>query len=132
MDSLDRVVRIGLLFDQYAPLLTGHQREAIDLYYLQNWSLQEIAEAWSTSRQAVHDLISRTVRALEDYESRLGLEARERATRSALEECARAIREARAAAGRDSELTLKMLAAVAATLDGLLNRDSENETSFRE
>ena len=84
LDELERVVRIGLLYDHYGPLLTAHQREAIDLHYLQNWSLQEIAETWATSRQAVHDLVKRAVHLLESYERRLGLEVRERRNRDAL------------------------------------------------
>ena len=123
MDDLDRVVRIGLLFDYYAPLLTPRQREAIDLYYLQNWSLGEIAAAWATSRQAVHDLITRTVRALEEYEGLLGLQAHERKSRAALLECVRTIGEAKTAVGRDDVRARELLDAAAAGLDDLLNQE---------
>ena len=72
MKSQDRV-RAGLLFDVYGPLLTEHQQEVWQLYYLEDWSLAEIGAAQQVSRAAVHDLLDRTQKLLEDYEARLGL-----------------------------------------------------------
>lgn len=72
MKSQDRV-RAGLLFDVYGPLLTEHQQEVWQLYYLEDWSLAEIGTAQQVSRAAVHDLLDRTQKLLEDYEARLGL-----------------------------------------------------------
>lgn len=66
-------MRAGLLFDIYGPLLTEHQQELWQLYYLEDWSLAEIGEAHQISRAAVHDSLERTEKLLEDYESRLGL-----------------------------------------------------------
>ena len=120
LGDLERVVRVGLLYDQYGPLLTAHQREAVELYYLQNWSLQEIAETWSTSRQAVHDLIGRSVHLLEDYETRLGLEARERRNRLALSACLDRLREALDAVGEDRAKARESLQAAEAALNDLL------------
>ena len=125
LDDLDRVVRVGLLYDQYGPLLTAHQCEAVELYYLQNWSLQEIAEAWSTSRQAVHDLISRSVRLLEGYEARLGLEAREQKNRQALSACLNRIREARDGIDCHQQKARESLAAAEALINGLLGPEDE-------
>lgn len=72
MKSQDRV-RAGLLFDVYGPLLTEHQQEVWQLYYLEDWSLAEIGAAQQVSRAAVYDLLDRTQKLLEDYEARLGL-----------------------------------------------------------
>ena len=72
MASPDRV-RAGLLFDLYGPLLTKHQQDVWQLYYLEDWSLGEIGTAQQVSRAAVHDMLERTQRLLEDYEERLGL-----------------------------------------------------------
>ena len=72
MSPQDRV-RAGLLFDLYGPLLTEHQQDIWQLYYLEDWSLAEIGTEQSISRAAVHDLLERTQRLLEDYEERLGL-----------------------------------------------------------
>jgi len=70
--SRDRV-RAGLLFDLYGPLLTDHQQEIWQLYYLEDWSLAEIGESRGISRSAVYDILDRTEKLLEDYEGRLGL-----------------------------------------------------------
>jgi Uncharacterized protein conserved in bacteria len=67
------MVRTGLLYDFYGGLLTEKQRQAMELYYLENWSLTEIAEKSGVSKQAVHDLIHRSERIIEDLEDKLGL-----------------------------------------------------------
>ncbi len=131
LDDLERIVRIGLLYDYYGPLLTAHQREAINLYYLRNWSLQEIAESWATSRQAVHDLISRAVGMLESYESRLSLEARDRESRSVLQSTLRRLDEARGAVGRDDARVHELLAEVGAALAELLGQAEDSSEDER-
>lgn len=45
----------------------------MELYYADDFSLGEIAEEFSVSRQAVYDNIKRTERLLEDYERKLHL-----------------------------------------------------------
>lgn len=70
---LEKMVRTGLLYDFYGGLLTDKQRRAMELYYLENWSLAEIAEDEGVSRQAVYDLLHRSAHTIEDYERKLGL-----------------------------------------------------------
>jgi len=70
------IAEMALLYDFYGPLLTSKQAEIWDLYYQQDFSLSEIAEQQGISRQAVHDLLKRTEKILENYEQRLGLVAR--------------------------------------------------------
>lgn len=72
MSPQDRV-HAALLFDVYGPLLTEHQQEIWQLYYLEDWSLAEIGTEQGISRAAVHDSLERTQRVLQDYEERLGL-----------------------------------------------------------
>jgi predicted DNA-binding protein YlxM (UPF0122 family) len=73
LDSLQTRSRSLALFERYGALLTDHQRAVLDLYMRSDWSLAEIAAHEGTSRSAVHDIVRRSTRALEDFEQRLGL-----------------------------------------------------------
>jgi uncharacterized protein len=70
---LEELNRINLLFDIYASLLTERQKEALQLYFSDNYSLGEIAGEYKVSRQAVYDLIQRSLNTLEKLETKLGL-----------------------------------------------------------
>ena len=73
LDTLQARGRTLALYERYGPLLTPHQREVVDLYLRNDWSLSEIAAHQKTSRAAVHDIVRRSTRSLQDYEKRLGL-----------------------------------------------------------
>src|SRR5690606_10537383 len=73
MTMLEKTTRINFLFDFYQALLTPKQRSYVTLYYLDDYSLGEIAEEFNISRQAVYDNIKRTESMLEDYEEKLRL-----------------------------------------------------------
>lgn len=68
---LEKTNRMNYLFDFYQSLLTPKQRGYMSLYYLDDYSLGEIAEEYGVSRQAVYDNIKRTEAILEDYEKKL-------------------------------------------------------------
>jgi uncharacterized protein len=68
---LEKTTRLNYLFDFYQTLLTEKQRNYMALYYLDDYSLGEIAEEFQVSRQAVYDNIKRTEAMLEDYEEKL-------------------------------------------------------------
>lgn len=70
---MERLVRTGLLYDFYGGLLTDKQRKVMELYYNEDWSLAEIATKEAVSRQAIHDLLHRSERLMEEYEAKLGL-----------------------------------------------------------
>jgi len=70
---LEKTVRINYLYDFYQVLLTPKQRQYMNLYYLKDYSLGEIAENAQVSRQAVYDNIKRTETMLESYEKALRL-----------------------------------------------------------
>ncbi|HLR75612.1 MAG TPA: putative DNA-binding protein [Virgibacillus sp.] len=70
---LEKTMRLNYLFDFYQTLLTPKQREYMKLYYLEDYSLVEISEYASVSRQAVYDNLKRTEAILESYEEKLRL-----------------------------------------------------------
>jgi len=90
--ALSRRLYINELYDLYGPLLTEKQKEAWELHEFSDFSLSEIAERLGASRQAVHDLISRSRDPLEELEGLLGFHGKE----ETLENEIRSLREAAA------------------------------------
>ncbi len=71
--NIDKMVEIGLLFEQYKELLTDKQREIVALYYEEDYSLGEISENLNVSRQGVYDTLKRSEKILREYEDKLHL-----------------------------------------------------------
>lgn len=71
--ELEKTLQMNTLFSFYGPLLTNKQQEYMKLYYGDDYSLGEIAEAFGISRQAVYDNIRRSETILNDYEEKLHL-----------------------------------------------------------
>lgn len=81
MESLELV----LLFDYYGDLLTERQKTCFDMHFNQDFSLAEIAQELSVSRQAVHDTLSRTEALLRNMEAKTGCVRRDQNCRRAAE-----------------------------------------------
>ena len=88
-------LEISYLLDFYGDVLTDKQRDVMEQYYNDDFSLSEIAENFGISRQGVHDMLTRTAAKLFDMEKRLGMAERFRRMEQGLEECRRAIRDKR-------------------------------------
>lgn len=73
---LAKVVRVAALLDYYGELLTDRQRRFVELHFEEDLSFAEIADQFSVSRQAAHDAVKSAVAALENYEEKLKLLAR--------------------------------------------------------
>lgn len=71
--ELAKTIEMNTLFDFYGPLLTNKQQDYLALYYQQDYSLGEIAQERSVSRQAVYDNIRRSEKILKNYEATLEL-----------------------------------------------------------
>ena len=85
LDRLQARARALALYERYGSLLTDHQRAILELYLAKDWSLAEIAAHEGTSRAAVHDIVRRSTRALQEYDRRLGLLAEAQRRRRAIE-----------------------------------------------
>ena len=77
------------LFDAYGALLTAHQREVCELYYMCDLSLTEIAEQKGISKQSVSDTLAKTRALLDEYEEKLHVQR----MASAAEEAGRRLAE---------------------------------------
>ena len=64
---------IGMLSDLYGGLLTGRQREILDLYYNDDLSLSEVSEECGITRQGVREALKKAEEQLLLYEEQLGL-----------------------------------------------------------
>lgn len=73
MDALEKALEIIELYDLYQALLTDKQKEYLEAYYFDNYSISEISENLNVSRNAVHDQLKKTVKKLYDFEEKLNL-----------------------------------------------------------
>ncbi len=76
MEALAKKEQLNELFDLYGILLSDKQRLYFELYYLEDYSLQEISELYQVSRNAVFDLLKKAKEHLNDYESKLHLKSK--------------------------------------------------------
>ena len=69
---MEEFIRTGWLLGVYGPLLSQRQKDVMDQHFLQDLSLSEIAQNLGITRQAVHELVQRCTKQLEEYEEKLG------------------------------------------------------------
>ena len=69
-------MRYCLLLDFYGEVLSDNQREMMDLYYNEDFSLSEIADEIGITRQGVRDAVRRAEESLDSLEEKLGMIAR--------------------------------------------------------
>ncbi len=70
---MEEFVEQALLFDFYGELLTEHQKRVLEDMVVNDLSISEIADEQGISRQAVHDIVKRSRKSLEEYEDKLHL-----------------------------------------------------------
>lgn len=77
--------KINRLLDCYEGLLTPAQLEIMELYYREDWSLQEIASKLKVTRTSVHTTIKRVNQSLKTYETKLKILEKENKINEILE-----------------------------------------------
>ena len=70
---LEKKTYYQMLFNFYGNLLTEKQKELFIAYYENDFSLQEIADEFNISRNAVHDALKNAIKNLEHFEESLKL-----------------------------------------------------------
>ena len=71
--EIEQVIKISQLYDFYSELLSEKQKQYLNDYYFNDFSLTEISENYDISKQAVSNNIKRTIAELEQYEEKLNL-----------------------------------------------------------
>ncbi len=101
---LENIIEISILYDLYGELLPERQREIFRLYHEDNFSLSEIGTEFGITRQGVHEAVKRSEERLIEYEEKLGLAKKFRATEAVLEKIEQTIRKIEAECASDSKL----------------------------
>lgn len=71
MNKKNDLLEISNLIDVYGPLLTDKQLSYIVMYYFDDLSLNEIADEYNVSKNAVYDSIIKSINNLKDIDSKL-------------------------------------------------------------
>ena len=79
---LNKDLNVAMLLDIYGKLLTPSQKECLDYYYNQDFSLSEIADNVGKTRQGVYDSIKRAEAILKDVDQKLEFSQRRKNLRN--------------------------------------------------
>lgn len=83
---MEEIIYYSALFDYYQNLLTDVQRKYFEDYYFNNLSLQEIADSYDVSRNAISKTLKEIKEKLDYYESNLKLLSNNKKIRELLSE----------------------------------------------
>ena len=92
---IEKKMVIGDLYAFYGQLLTDNQKNMIELYIYEDYSLGEISENLKISRQAIYDSIKRSQKTLQNYEDKLSLIYKYEMHRKELKEIGKDVEEIR-------------------------------------
>jgi len=73
MENFEKKEQLNQLFDLYQNLLTDKQKAYFKYSFYDDYSLQEIADIFDVSRNAVYDQLKKVEKHLLDYEEKLHL-----------------------------------------------------------
>ena len=118
--AMEKKVRLSLLLSFYGEMLTDNQREMARLHWEEDYSLTEIAEQFSVSRQSVFDTVNRTEKQLETLEEKIRMLRFFRKIEDGLTACEAELDKVRP--DKDSEGHLN---AAKAVIEALLDQEEE-------
>ncbi len=72
MSKINKLKKLSLLFDAYQNMLTDIQRDVFKQYYLEDYSLSEIANNTKTTRTSVSLKLKNIEEKLIDLEEKIG------------------------------------------------------------
>lgn len=90
---MEKILEQTLLYDFYGELLTEHQKQIYEDVVLNDYGFSEVAQEQGISRQGVHDLVKRSSRILQEYESKLHLVERFLTIKRRIEEMESSLRD---------------------------------------
>ena len=117
---MEKKVYLSWYLAFYGQMLTENQQEIARLYFEEDYSLAEIAQQFSISRQSVHDTVSRTEKQLEGLEEKLGLLRRFKQVEEGLKACEKELSQV-----IPNEETKPHLAAARRWIAALLDQEEE-------
>lgn len=71
--NLEKKAHYYILYRFYGKLLTDKQQQYFQNYFFGDLSLNEVAIMFNISRNAIHDSLVKTMKALDEYEEKLNL-----------------------------------------------------------
>lgn len=71
MNKEENLLQISNLIDVYGNLLTDKQLNYIKMYYFEDLSLNEIADEFNVSKNAVYDSITKSINNLKEIDDKL-------------------------------------------------------------
>lgn len=72
----EKNLNLSLLLDFYGDILSDRQKDMLDMYYNDDFSLSEVADAFSISRQGVRSVLKKGENILFEMEDKLHLAKR--------------------------------------------------------
>ena len=73
---MEKFIEVMLLLDIYGNLLTDKRKQTLNLYYNEDYSLQEIADFLGITKQGVRDALVQGEKSLYHYEKNLKILAK--------------------------------------------------------
>ncbi|WP_339023045.1 YlxM family DNA-binding protein [Spiroplasma endosymbiont of Crioceris asparagi] len=72
-NDFDKSLETIQLYDFYKSLLSLKQQKYFEMYYIEDYSLSEIANEFKISKNAIYDSLSKTKLYLEDLETKISM-----------------------------------------------------------